>query len=147
MNTHEIKDLLQGGADLEKAVKELSRGLCSANKTDHYATPGLEYVQVADSIGFGVRLHGITLLPRYEQLKDGAAEYPRLFARVSLCLPDAEGRPGELVHSILINLQGHFSIDGSKHFEYSADPQKLDHSRHRLSCAIGEAIQTRLQVI
>ena len=144
MNTHEIKDILKQGAVIDAAVAELSDAICVPNQNDGYRVDGLTYERSVEGPGVIVRLHGITLVTKYGQVKADGEYGIVVYGRLSFCLKDEEGLPGESIHSILIQSDGWFSMDGSKFFSCSMIPEKIDHSRHRLSCTLAEAIQARM---
>lgn len=147
MNVDEVVFLLHAGQPLETAVKTLSRRLCEPVQRADFETPGLTYKFADDSIGFSVSVHGKTLLPKYTQVKASAAELSNLYGRLDLCFPDQDGFLAETVLTLIINADGHFSIDGSINFRYSPEPEKIEYSRHRLSLNIAAAVQAKMPTL
>jgi hypothetical protein len=62
---------------------------------------------------FAVTLHGITLMPVYEQVLERSRDCPELFARIRLCLPGDCGKPGKTIVSLLVADTGDYSDDGT----------------------------------
>ncbi|QIN60907.1 hypothetical protein SBC1_08860 [Caballeronia sp. SBC1] len=147
MNTEELRIMLERGIAIEAAVAAMSSSICAPNKSNPYAAPGLVYEPVENGMGFKVRLHGLAIVPKYEQVKDGEGQFPALFGRITLCFADDEGYPGKPLLKILINPRGHFSLDGTKNFDYGIGEDVLDHARLRLSLTIAEAVQAEIPIL
>jgi hypothetical protein len=146
MNTHAIEVLLKHSASLETAVKDLSQRICAANESSPYNVPGLTYNLAKESLGFSVHAHGRVLLPWYEQVTEGDGDFPKLFARITLCFPDRDGHPDEPVFTISMDSIHGLSIDGTPRFYYDMTPaNSLDYSRQQLSYRIGSAIRRSCQ--
>jgi hypothetical protein len=106
----EINYLLGHSAVFDLLVKEFTQNLVDWGKSQ--SMEGISY-SVNDS-GFTVAVFGLTLKSRYEQVKDAAEQFPDLYARISVCLSDDEGRLSTPVHTILLDKNGTFSADGTK---------------------------------
>ena len=115
----EVVYLLDRATTLDAAVRALAVALEASNEDPRFALKGIEYKASSDKHGFSVTLHGLTLLPVYEQAPDRSGQCPDLFARIHLCLPDDGGKAGKPIVSLLIADTGDYSDDGSTKMGYS----------------------------
>jgi len=148
-NVDEVKHLLQQGDALNRAVNVLANGLETKNTLSQYLIDGITYKSLADGCGFTVTLNGITLLPRYQQIRGSAGSYPKLLAKIELCYPTDQGKCGEVAFLILLDTQGNFSLDGSTEFRYTvagSPDNSSQFAQYRLSLAIAHALHTKLPI-
>lgn len=142
-NPQEIEYLLEQGAGLDRAVASLFEALTAENKTGSYKVPHIVYS--VGTYGFSVRLHGITLVPRIEQIRHGIGQFPELLARISLCTADDDGRPSQPVYSFIVDTEGRFALHGQslRQLDVLSD-RRADYSRGQLSLALAFAIQSKM---
>jgi hypothetical protein len=142
-NAQEVEYLLEQGAALDRAVAGLFEALTADNKTGAYKVAHIIYS--VGTYGFSVRLHGVTLVPRIEQIRHGIGQFPELLARISLCTADDDGRPSQPVFSFVVDTEGRFALYGQslRQLDMLSD-RRADYSRGQLSLALAFAIQSKL---
>ena len=141
---HEIQYLLEQSGRLDAAVAAFSQYVRDWTESAANTLPSIRYV-FAES-GFTVEMHGVKLTPNYEQVKDGPAQMPTLYARVSFCPVDRDNHLGQALHSILIDENGNFSFDGTTNFAPNvAHKPGRDYAVKQLSLLIASAVQDSLQ--
>jgi hypothetical protein len=147
MNEHEINIVLAHSVGLENAVKDLSSAISAANQSNPYGMPGIVYKLADDKLGFSLRVHGRDLVPKYEQLRSHDGDFPELYARITLCFPDREGRPDQPVFAVLIDRNGRFSVDGTTNLRYDlAARQHFDYARQQLTLGIVAAVRKEMPI-
>ncbi|ABE33646.1 hypothetical protein DR64_4675 [Paraburkholderia xenovorans LB400] len=149
-NTEEVLWLLDRAATLDAAVRDLALALETPTEDPRFALKGIVYKALSDQHGFTVTLHGLTLLPVYEQVLDRSRDCPDLFAWIHLCLPGDGGKPAKSIVSLLVADTGDYSDDGTTRFDYSTydvTGRPSDLARYRLSLAIARALQACLPTL
>jgi hypothetical protein len=147
VHAQEIKELLEIGSELDDAVGRWGAAMLAANTSHRFVIDSAILEPVQSAVGFVAKLHGLTLVPSYTQVKTEVDHFPSLLGQVSICFSDHEGRPGEPLFRVLINRDGRFSLDGTENDLYGIVGDALDHGRFRFLLTIAEKVQGTLKAV